>query len=135
VFFAFDLLHLDGQDLRRTPLIERRAALRGLIEPDLRSPIQFSDHLERDGAKFFKAVADLGFEASCLSELPAGIAAVGRAHGSRPRTWSRANSSYSARGLRQGTAQWFGLSLRVRGRHLNAKWVLRHTTVKQLITD
>ena len=37
VFFAFDLLHLDGQDLRRTPLIERRAALRKLIEPDLRS--------------------------------------------------------------------------------------------------
>jgi hypothetical protein len=39
------------------------------------------------------------------------------------------------RGLRQGTAQWFGLSLRVRGRHLNAKRVLGHTTVKQLITD
>src|SRR5262245_26095861 len=33
VFFAFDLLHLDGQDLRRTPLMERRAALRRLIEP------------------------------------------------------------------------------------------------------
>jgi bifunctional non-homologous end joining protein LigD len=43
VFFAFDLLHLDGLDLRRTPLIERRAALRRLIEPDPRSPIQFGD--------------------------------------------------------------------------------------------
>jgi DNA invertase Pin-like site-specific DNA recombinase len=31
VFFAFDLLHLDGQDLRRSPLLERRAALRKLI--------------------------------------------------------------------------------------------------------
>jgi bifunctional non-homologous end joining protein LigD len=60
VFFAFDLLQLDGQDLRRTPLIERRAALRKLIEPDPRSPIQFSDHAEWDGAKFFKAAADLG---------------------------------------------------------------------------
>jgi bifunctional non-homologous end joining protein LigD len=29
VFFTFDLLRLDRQDLRRTPLIERRAALRG----------------------------------------------------------------------------------------------------------
>ena len=37
VFFAFDLLHLDGQDLRRTPLVERRTALRKLIEPDPRS--------------------------------------------------------------------------------------------------
>src|SRR5690349_18008559 len=34
VLFAFDLLHLDGKDLRRTPLLERRAALRKLIEPD-----------------------------------------------------------------------------------------------------
>jgi len=39
VFFSFDLLHLDGQDLRRTPLLERRAALRKLIEPDPLSPI------------------------------------------------------------------------------------------------
>jgi bifunctional non-homologous end joining protein LigD len=62
VFFAFDLLHLDGQDLRRTPLIERRAALRGLIEPDPRSPIQFSDHVDCNGAKFFKAAAELGLE-------------------------------------------------------------------------
>ena len=62
VFFAFDLLHLDGQDLRRTPLMERRSALRRLIEPDPRSPIQFSDHVDCDGSKFFKAAAELGLE-------------------------------------------------------------------------
>ena len=62
MFFAFDLLHLDGQDLRRTPLIERRAALRKLIEPDPRSPIQFSDHADCDGALFFKHAAELGLE-------------------------------------------------------------------------
>jgi ATP-dependent DNA ligase len=62
VFFAFDLLHLEGQDLRRTPLIDRRAALRKMIEPDARSPIQFSDHVECDGTKFFKAAAGLGLE-------------------------------------------------------------------------
>ncbi len=62
VFFAFDLLHLDGEDLRRMPLIERRAALRKLIEPDPRSPIQFSDHADCDGARFFKAAVDLGLE-------------------------------------------------------------------------
>jgi bifunctional non-homologous end joining protein LigD len=59
---AFDLLHLNGQDLRKAPLIERRAALRRLIEPDTRSPIQFSDHVDCDGAKFFKAAAELGLE-------------------------------------------------------------------------
>jgi ATP-dependent DNA ligase len=31
VFFLFDLLHLDGKDLRRRPLIERRERLRTLL--------------------------------------------------------------------------------------------------------
>jgi bifunctional non-homologous end joining protein LigD len=62
VFFAFDLLHLNSQDLRRTPLIARRAALRKLIEPEPRSPIQFSDHVEGGGARFFEAAAELGLE-------------------------------------------------------------------------
>ena len=74
VFFAFDLLHLDVGDLRRTPLIERRAALRELIKPDPRSPIQFSDHLEGDGARFFKAAAELGLEGVVPSEWPPAIA-------------------------------------------------------------
>jgi hypothetical protein len=39
------------------------------------------------------------------------------------------------RGLRQGSAQWLRPELRVRVRHLKAKGVLRHATVRQLITD
>jgi bifunctional non-homologous end joining protein LigD len=62
VLFAFDLLHLDGQDLRGQPLMERRALLRNLIRPDKRSPVQFSDHVEGDGAAFFKAAAEIGLE-------------------------------------------------------------------------
>jgi hypothetical protein len=39
------------------------------------------------------------------------------------------------RGFKQGSAQWLRPELRVRVRHLKAKGVLRHATVKQLITD
>ena len=39
------------------------------------------------------------------------------------------------RGLRQGSAQWLRPELRVRVKHLKAKGMLRHATVKQLITD
>src|SRR5262245_28535136 len=53
---------LTAQDLRRTPLLERRASLRKLIEPNPRSPIQFSDHADCDGALFFKHAAELGLE-------------------------------------------------------------------------
>src|SRR5262245_61321352 len=62
LFFAFDLLHLDGQDLRGQPLMERRALLRKLIRPDRRSPVQFSNHVDGSGAAFFKAAAEIGLE-------------------------------------------------------------------------
>ena len=39
------------------------------------------------------------------------------------------------RGLRQGVAQWVRPELHVRVKHLKAKGVLRHATVKLLITD
>src|SRR5688572_12285409 len=34
LLFAFDLLHLDGKDVRRAPLEERRARLQALLKPD-----------------------------------------------------------------------------------------------------
>jgi hypothetical protein len=38
-------------------------------------------------------------------------------------------------GLKRNPAQWLRPELRVRVQHLKAKGVLRHATVKQLITD
>jgi DNA ligase D-like protein (predicted ligase) len=63
IFFAFDLLHLDGKDLQATPLIERRALLRKLLgKSKPTSAIQFSEHVETSGAEFFKAAAEMGLE-------------------------------------------------------------------------
>ena len=63
ILFAFDLLHLDGEDLRQRPLIERRALLRKLIgRKATRSPIQFSDHVVGGGGAFFAAAEGMGLE-------------------------------------------------------------------------
>jgi len=63
-FFAFDLIHLDGYDLKSTPLIERKRALAGLIAPnaDARSHIQLSDHVPGGGAEFFAHATRMGLE-------------------------------------------------------------------------
>jgi hypothetical protein len=45
-----NLLFIDGTDVRRLPLIERREKLRQLVPVDARSPIQFSDHFDGEGA-------------------------------------------------------------------------------------
>lgn len=62
VYFAFDLLHLDGRDLRSLALEERKKLLRGLIAKDERSHIQYSDHMTADGAKFFDHACDARLE-------------------------------------------------------------------------
>jgi bifunctional non-homologous end joining protein LigD len=54
VFFAFDLVWLDGADLRQTPLIERKKKLRRLIEGSDCSEIMYSQHVERDGKLLFE---------------------------------------------------------------------------------
>lgn len=60
-FVAFDLVHLDGQDLRSLPLIERKAKLWELVKP-ADGIIQYSDHVEGNGAEFFAAVEKMGLE-------------------------------------------------------------------------
>jgi hypothetical protein len=51
VYYAFDLLHLDGRDTASLPLIERKALLRPLIA-DIPG-LQFNDHETGDGELIF----------------------------------------------------------------------------------
>ena len=51
VFFLFDLLHLDGDNVAARPLIERKARLAELLS-DVRSPLQYSDHQIGQGLAF-----------------------------------------------------------------------------------
>lgn len=62
VYFAFDLLHLDGEDLRPAPLEERRARLRLLIGQVPGSRIVMSDEYDGDGAAFFQLVSSHDLE-------------------------------------------------------------------------
>jgi bifunctional non-homologous end joining protein LigD len=62
-FYAFDLLHLDGKDLRGKPLIERKQALKTLIGTlgGSRS-VQYSEHVQGNGEKVFQAMCRAGQE-------------------------------------------------------------------------
>lgn len=61
IFFAFDLLYLDGHDLRSLPLGERRSRLEPIIAGRT-GPIRFSEEVHADGAEFFRAACELGLE-------------------------------------------------------------------------
>jgi len=59
VFYAFDLLHLNGRDLTRLPLDERRAALTRVVSG---SPVLLSDALPGTADQIAGAVRELGLE-------------------------------------------------------------------------
>ena len=59
VLVAFDLLYLDGYDLRKLPLIERKAQLKKLIAL---TDIQFSESFETDGRKIYQHACKAGPE-------------------------------------------------------------------------
>jgi bifunctional non-homologous end joining protein LigD len=61
VFFAFDLLFLNGEDLRALPLIERKARLKRLLRRK-RSRVLYVDHIEARGRQFFEKVCVLDLE-------------------------------------------------------------------------
>ncbi len=63
VLYAFDLLTIDGEDIRRRPLIERRARLEKLIGPhDPNRRVQFSSAFVGDGPNIFAAAEKSGLE-------------------------------------------------------------------------
>ena len=61
VYFAFDLLYLDGFDLRRTPLLERKGILAELVGGQRRR-LHLSAHQEGSGAAMFKRACQMGIE-------------------------------------------------------------------------
>src|SRR5215211_3981097 len=91
VMFAFDLLYVEGADVRRLPLVERRQKLRHLIPEDARFPIQFNDHYEGEGLECSSGPAPPAWKALSPSGRSAPTKAVSRSSGSRQRTSSRAN--------------------------------------------
>jgi ATP-dependent DNA ligase len=60
VYYAFDLLHLDGRDTAGLPLLERKALLEPLIADA--AGVQFNAHETGDGEIVRKHACKLGFE-------------------------------------------------------------------------
>ncbi len=60
VYWAFDLLYLDGRSLLGVPLEERKAALRRILRPH--PIVRYATHVEADGEAFLDAVHEQGLE-------------------------------------------------------------------------
>ena len=60
-YFAFDLLHLNGHNLRGLPLVDRKAILEPLVK-DVDGVLRYSEHIESDGEVIFRKACELHAE-------------------------------------------------------------------------
>jgi bifunctional non-homologous end joining protein LigD len=81
VYFAFDLVYLDGYDLRDAPLLARKEALLNLLAGHAGGAIRPGDHIEGDGEGFYRQACNFALEGivSKRADLPY--------HGGRSKDW------------------------------------------------
>jgi bifunctional non-homologous end joining protein LigD len=60
LYYAFDLLYLDGYDWRKMPLAERKKKLHSIVE--VGDSLRYSDHYEREGKALFEVARTKGLE-------------------------------------------------------------------------
>lgn len=80
VYFVFDLLHFDGEDLRDLPLLERKDKLRTILAGE-KPPLMMGDHVSENGQAFFDQACKLGLEGIIAKK------ADGPYHSGRGKDW------------------------------------------------
>ncbi len=77
-YFAFDLLHLDGHNLRHLPLTERKDLLRRILSSlDGEGAVRLSEDVAGEGGQVFRKACELGTE-GIISKVADGPYASGR---------------------------------------------------------
>ena len=80
VFYVFDLLHLDGTNLRQLPLIARKNALATLLKREpARGPLRLSESLSGPGTTLLQHACKMGLE-GIVSKLAEAPYSAGRGH-------------------------------------------------------
>ena len=97
--YAFDLLALDGQDLRREPFETRKVTLASLLR---RSPagISLCEHLEADGEVVFRHACKMGLEGIVSKRRDSRYSS-----GATP-NWVKSKNPNSAAVEREATEDW-----------------------------
>lgn len=100
VFYAFDLIERDGQDLRELTLLARKWRLAKLIGKSKRRAIQFVEHTTGDGPMIFEHVCALGLEGIVSKRIDA-------PYRSGPsKTWLKCKNPESAAAQREREEEW-----------------------------
>ena len=100
VLVAFDLLYLNGRDLRKLPLLRRKAELKKIISG---TDVQFSESFEIEGQDIFAHACKVGLE-GVVSKVRDSVYASGRGNNWVKKTCAqRETLTIAGFALRKGT--------------------------------
>src|SRR5215831_14987117 len=92
--YAFDLIELNGDDLRRDPLEVRKATLASIVAKG--SPgIRFNEHIEGDGPSVFAHACKMGLEGIVSNRPRRPPLATSRSGRPAPTLWPRPSSQFA----------------------------------------
>jgi len=106
VLVAFDLLYLNGRDIRKVTLIERKAELKKIIAG---TDVQFSESFEIEGREMFEHACELGLE-GVVSKVRDSAYASGRGNNWVKKTCAQRETLTIAGFALDGT-KWDGINL------------------------
>lgn len=106
VLVAFDLLYLNGRDLRKIPLIKRKAELKKIIAG---TEIQFSESFDIEGADMFAHACKVGLE-GVVSKVRDSVYASGRGNNWVKKTCAQ-RETLAIAGFALDEGKWDGIYL------------------------
>ncbi len=80
IYYAFDILQLDGKNIEHLPLEERKKLLKQLLKKN--QTIRYSDHVDANGIAFFETAKERGLEGIIAKKKDSQYA-----RGSRSKEW------------------------------------------------
>ncbi len=97
--YAFDLIELNGDDLRRDPLQVRKATLASILAK-ARPGIRFNEHIEGDGPTVFAHACKMGLEGIVSKRKDSAY------RSGRSRDWLKMKNSAAAAMTREAEEDW-----------------------------
>lgn len=99
VYYAFDLLYVDGSNLMNQPLIDRKRALRKVLSKRI-SRVRYTDHVLRDGEVFFTELEKRGLEGMVAKRIDSLYS------GGRTQAWLKIKTQAGKNEMQRRSRSW-----------------------------
>jgi len=100
VFYAFDLIELNGQDLRELPLTTRKASLKRIVRRTRNNRIRFTEHIVGKGLALFAHLEERQLEGMVAKKK------TSKYESGRTREWLKVKTSAGKEEMQKRSENW-----------------------------